>query len=236
MNMILRQSFGVRHCDVLYREFDSVEAVESEIAFARRCHLDLCSIAGHGLWPTAMRERGWYLYTMLREPLARCISHYQYQVNAMGKQVDFDDWIRNERFHDVQVTRLAGCRDLDAAKAVLAERFSFVGLVECFDTSIEALSLLAPYPLNTAYKRMNVARESVLKEAVLSSQSSRRLLESANRLDAELYRYVKEDLFPELLGRASSLSVRSPGFAGIRYLSNVIWRNVVYKPIYKVMR
>ena len=239
MNLILRQSFGLRHCDVKYRDVRDVSAVDDEITFARSCHFSLRSIAGHGLLPMGIHDSQIALYTLLREPVSRCVSHYQYQVERMGRRIAFKDWIRNKRYHDYQVTKIAGTRDLEKAKIILRERFFFVGLVERFDESIAALAALSPYPLDIRYRSKNVASREVISQSIRNDDGLRALIGQANSLDIALYEYAKTELYPHFLEMAAS---RERMFLPSKYrsrlclLGNKAWRNFVYKPLYALLR
>ena len=236
INLILRQSFGVRHCDVLYRNVCDEAVVAQEIAFVRWCHPGLMSIAGHGLLPRGIDDTDIHLYTFLRDPVARCISHYQYQVQVMGKQISFVDWLRIDKYQNMQTKKLVGAENPMEAKILLKDRFLFVGLVERFDESIQALAAVSPYPLNTVYKIKNVARDHVLRQQLLSEPRTRNLIEDANQADIEIYGYVKNELCPKLIKNSPAPRQSDQTSAPVRYWSNVAFRNIVYKPLHWLLR
>jgi hypothetical protein len=230
----LRQSFGVRHCDVFSPEVYDPADVEDEVAFVRRFHPGLRSIAGHVLVPSGFPDSSVHFYTFLREPLSRCLAHYQSDPRKAA--TPFADWIAQPRFRDFQVTKIAGSANLEGARAMLRERFFFVGLVEDFDRSYHALAALAPYPMNLDSAPRNFRSHYEQKYDILGNKVQRRLLEEANQLDSALYSWVRDELYPEFLNRAAEAPPRAaPRWKGLRAAANMAWRNLVYRPAWRAL-
>ena len=137
-------------------------------------------------------------YTFLREPLVRCASHYQYQVQQQGKTYSFDQWIVRDLKRNPETTRIAGpngtVRD---AIQILRSRFIFVGLVEHFDESLVIFRQRVDDPrLDIWYRRKRVAENDDIKNQLLSDPRTRSLLVEANQLDLELYEFAAKELYP----------------------------------------
>ena len=138
-------------------------------------------------------------YTMVREPISRFISHYQYHLERMDSSQSFEDFLRSPIQENVQTWLIAGEQDVDAAKQILETRFRAVGVLEWFRESMlivrEALELdglrFRQEP------RSNPASSLEMRErlGVLADMYADECLER-NRLDIELYRFVREEIFP----------------------------------------
>ena len=136
--------------------------------------------------------------TFLREPLVRCASHYQYQVQQQGKTYSFDEWIVRDLKRNPETTRIAGpngtVRD---AIQILRSRFIFVGLVEHFDESLVMFRQRVDDPrLEIRHRRKRVAENDDIKNQLLSDPRTRSLLVEANQLDLELYEFAAKELYP----------------------------------------
>ena len=85
--------------------------------------------------------------------------------------------------------------DLDAAIRVLSEKLLVVGLVERFDESLVLMRNKAGMKrFDIRYTRERVAEDNTIKRRILDDPASHKLLVEANRTDAELYRFVEEEL------------------------------------------
>ncbi|UCF33779.1 MAG: hypothetical protein JSV78_00415, partial [Phycisphaerales bacterium] len=139
VNHILARSFGLRHADVMAWRCRFADLRAADLRGFRRMIPGLVSIAGHIVKPfndlhlDCPSIRYW---TILREPLARCASHYQYQVNFLNIPHSFEEWIADPRFQNFQTRKLAGVPDADAAIGIIKDRFVLVGLLEHFHESL----------------------------------------------------------------------------------------------------
>ncbi len=199
---ILQQSFGGRHAVADTWRRPGADYISAEdLRLLRRWNGGVESISGHFVKPysdlDAECDRLDY-WTMVREPLARCASHYQYQVQKMAQSSSFEEWIHLPGSRNFMTRKLAGVEDLAAAKRILKERIRFVGLMEAFDESLLLWrAQFSAYPLDIGYRRRNVARDNHIKETLLQDEGARRELENANRLDCDLYSHVVEEIYPE---------------------------------------
>lgn len=175
-----------------------------------RGHVGL-GIAAHLPGPTTY-------FTVLRDPVERVISyyhfirrsphHYCYEL-VTSRQMSLHDFVSSgaDTLVDNGQTRLlanletgheipfGGCDAalLDEAKANLAQRMAVVGLTERFD---ETLLLLRHHFgwRHIYYARQNVSANRTRRHSL--SPDTLALIENANRLDTELYRFA-DRLFAE---------------------------------------
>lgn len=207
LNWILRRSFGIRHLDVepwrpfAGKRYYAVTYSAEDHRYVRRLFPWIASIAGHHVKPHSDLVRvcpDIRYITFVREPVARTASHYQGMVTKMGYRKSCEQWLEEERFHDVQTKHIAGRPDVEEAIRVLRERCVLVGLQERFDESLVLLRERAQNPsLDVRYQPENVAPTTSIARDLVQNARTRELLASVNQLDTELYRRVREELFPE---------------------------------------
>ena len=201
LKFILRNSTYFRHCDLqtpvrhgIFRD-DDFRFMKKVFPFGLR------SIAGHSLvHPTANLSAPIQYFTFVREPLARCLSHYQQLKRGrqrIGRDLSFQEFLEIDHGRDHQVYHIAGEYQLEKAKEELS-RYLFVGLTECFAESMLVLQRLAPYPLNLEFQRRHVTKDHSARREVLENPATRRLLEEGNQLDLKLYEWVRDTLYPAL--------------------------------------
>jgi hypothetical protein len=242
---ILRNSTWLRHCDLPTPRRDAV-AEPADIAFARKVFFfGLNSITGHSLRPWVEGLPGSIDYfSMLRDPQKRCLSHYQHVKRASrrkGSDITFEQFMDNERYRDRQVRHIAGVPDAEKAKKIIQERFFFVGLLERFDESMHILQELLPFPIPLAYQPRHVAKDNRAKQEVLDNPASRELLERGNRLDQELYEFVRDELYPAYRTKAGITAEAHPaplkpsGYP-LRYRVTRFYNQAIYRSLNKLHR
>lgn len=199
---ILENNFIIRHCNVkpLTKEDAGVFSSKS-MKILYHINPFVRSIAGHSVKPFSDLVNivpDIKYITILREPFARYISHYQYQVERMRSTFSFEDFLTAEFTHNFQTRKIAGSADIEKAKDTLKKIF-FVGIIEEFDQSIIILQKkLFPEKFRTLYQPKNLARKrDISKSIFIQMDKYRSKIESRNLLDLELYDYVKNDLFAE---------------------------------------
>ena len=169
-------------------------------------------VLGHGVHPLLDHcDPGMVAVTMLREPVARIVSHY-YFVKAtpghylhdrvMREQMSLREYaasgISNELRNDM-VCRFLGVTpdeaeadpegSVDAAWNVLQERYDVVGVLERLAPAMEAIRAAAGLSDRWKDRRINRTKGRVPIEKV--SAEDRRVIEAHNALDIELYRRVE---------------------------------------------
>ena len=199
---ILRSSFGPGHCEAepWHAEWKGAPFSTHDLLRLRKLYPRLASIAGHritGYVDLAENGTQFRYFTFMRDPLKTCASRFQYNVQYRGKKnLVFDEWIQREWTRNHQTKMIAGRADVAEAIRILEAKHIFVGLTERFDESMVLLKALVSNDLNISYKPVNVSRKSTLAESLLSNASTRQMLVEANQVDLELYKYVRQDLYP----------------------------------------
>jgi hypothetical protein len=200
-NFILENNFGFRNCHT--NQTNRSTFTQADLDFARKCYPPLRSLVGHNLVdPMQLTVPDPFYMTILREPVARVISHYQYSAQRGHNNKTFEETLRaSENLENLQVKLIAGGRDLDKAKRFL-ERCAFVGLTEKFDLSLRVLERLSPWKLKLDYKRRVVAETNTLKDALKRDARMLELAREYNKLDLELYQFAVDEIFPRLCQKA----------------------------------
>lgn len=241
---MLQRHFGLRHMAVHHRS-QVGPYTKSDLEFDLGVHRLTRSISGHtlcpfvdfGRWENQLR---WY--TFVRDPTDRLLSHYQHQFHRTGGRykVPFEEWLRSYRRGNWMVRMIAGREDLQAAKTIIDRKGVFVGMLERFDESLVLLRLHLGIPgLCVDYgEPKNPGGRQARSTVRNNMEAHREAIAATNRLDEELYKYVRENIWPaqvERLGRDSESAfdrAASPGAgAHARRLTYRIYRNLVYKPI-----
>lgn len=246
---ILRSTFGIRHCDAepWHAQRTPIPFSPQDLRRLRRLYPRLESIRGHRVTAYAGLEDACpniRYFTLLRDPLKRCASYYQYVTQLHGNTLPFEDWIQTEFPRDMETKRLVGTDDPDAAIRMIQEKDIFVGLVERFDESLLLLKSLVAQDLNISYERMNVARDNAIARDLLASENTRQMLVEANQADLALYAYVQQELYPsyrreygDRLDQDVASYQRDRGRFNRRNIAvNRAYRNLVYKPALKLYR
>lgn len=248
INHLLRRSFGIRHFDIEPRNARDDFVSKADLQALTSYFPFIQSIAGHKIKPYSdlASDKEFKFYTFLREPLQRCASQYQYQVQVMDKQLSFDQWINLDRYHNFQTKKIAGQANVDQAFNILNEKVFFVGLLEKFDESLLLMKrMFQPKKIDIRYTQKNVARDDSIKNSIFKNSRKRKMLERANELDVELYEYVKNSIFEAQVNsykgdlendiRLFKNNPYPPTFS-LSYTANVCLRNIVYKPLWRSIK
>jgi hypothetical protein len=241
VKFVLRNSFGIRHCD--FRAMGGSKRLHpGDLALARRVHPGLRSISGHSLIHPTQLLAGVEFFTYLRDPVSRVASAYAHHVRgSRGKRrgeptLSLEAFVAADRPGGFQVFQVCGGPDVAAAKRILEERFFFVGLTERFDESLAGIASLSPIPLDTRYRRKNVAPAGdPVKRQVTTDPGMRAVVEKANAADRELYEWVVADLYPRRLAEARARAGERFGAAGETEVGNGrvllcrAWNNAVFR-------
>lgn len=240
---LLRRELGVTHCDVKRWRHNAPFFDADDLHRLLWVYPRLRSIAGHSIKPYSDLETAFpdiRYYTFLRDPIRRAVSQFQHRTHLGTIDMPFEDWIRDPKYHDWQVSSLAGVPDLDRALHML-DKMSFVGLQERFHESLLLMQrALGLADVDLSPVRVNAAKDNSIRDEILSNERNLELLHEANRLDLELYRHAREVIYPR---QQAALSPGHPPAAAApsasrtvrrysrRYCSNVAYRTLVYKPI-----
>ena len=251
VDMILRQSFGARHCRVRHgrRRAASPVIAADELRRCRWVYWRMASVSGHGIVPHSNLDAIYpniRYFTFLRDPLARTASDYQFRVVRGGMKQSFDQWIQTDAARNQQTKKIAGVADADAAIEMLQRRVGFVGLVERFNQSLVLWrKWCGDPPLDIRYESKNVTSDSSIKKQLLSNPTTRQRLAEVNVEDIRLYDFAVKSLFPNQIrqyGGAFEHDVQRFETANHplpvlpRQLFSMLLREVVYKPLAPLLR
>lgn len=201
---ILRSSYGARHCDVepWRGPWTDPPFSTSDLQRVRRLYPRLTSIAGHRVSGYIdLEEPGteFRYLTFLREPVALCASRFQYRIDHRKRtDLSFDAWIQKDWVRNAQTQRIGGTVHATDAVSTITRKEMFVGLTEAFDESVVLLQALRAPDLDIRYAPVNVAKGSRIARDLLDDPRTRAMIVEANQADLELYRHVREELFPAM--------------------------------------
>jgi len=245
---ILENNYVYRHCRVapLKKEHNGVFQF-NDLRLLLKLNPFICALAGHSIVPYSdLSSHGTKIryVTILRDPVKRYISHYQYWVQALKKHISFEEFLSLEDINNFQIKKIAGTEDLAVAKSMLQEKIFLAGIVEEFEEFLIVLkNKLAPDPFDIAYERRNVAKTNMLRNHIYDrfEEYEQKILQN-NHLDMQLYEYVKDELFiaekERYLGSNRDLSFDSTStFKKIRrYIIGKLYRNLYIGPLVNLIR
>jgi len=255
---VLSYRYGRAHCDTADWQLPSPDSgklagwVQREMRIHRHCQ----SVGGHSVRPWIGLEQFGYRfrwYAMVREPVERLISHYlfAYETNEQPKPA-FEEWLENLAKYNVQTRFICGEQDAEKAKAIIREQFVSVGLQDCFRQSVEHLAVKEGWPYlavpdgkrNTADRRNRdsaaARRREEVREKVAQLEPQ---VDQTVQEDRELYRWVREELWPEQ--EAELVDARNRGLVEIgpprdedqrRRKDHLRFRRRVFKPLVATQR
>lgn len=250
LHSLLRRYYGINYLIISSskgKRYTTYESLKSVL------HMfpNLKSIGGHGMqhWINYKElESRLRWYTFLRWPVDRVISHYQHQTLNKTHQRTFEDFLKNTPYHNWSVRMIAGEENLDKAKQILDEKFSFVGLTERFNESLVIMgTILQMDGFDPRYKsKVNVAKTNTiasdLKKNLLAYND---LILASNSLDIELYKYVESKIFPMQIDAYGGKEKLDKDLAAFTFpfkpslshqfntFSNFLFRNTIVKPCIK---
>ncbi|MBZ0265889.1 sulfotransferase family 2 domain-containing protein [bacterium] len=135
-------------------------------------------------------------FTFLRDPIKRYRSQYEHRIYTDGLSWTSDKFMSTESYNNFMTYRLTGGQNLERAKEILDEKFSFAGMMEKYDESLLILRHLLKKPsMRLVYEKRNITKRK--KEHVYDWDIDR--AKENNRLDLELYDHAKKNLFDPLI-------------------------------------
>ena len=199
LSAALKAAFGGRYCLVTSRDPWGPHLSAAEVRSMRTVYPNLEVLMGHDVRPTGDLHEAWpdlSYATFVRDPVVRCASHYQYDVQRGRVDLPFEEWITHDVSPNRQVRHLAGAHATGAdAVRLLEERVDFVGVTEHFDASLVMMAAFYGFS-RLAYVRKWSAPNDDIKRRLLDDPKTRALLEEANREDMVLYRHVLDEVLP----------------------------------------
>ena len=173
--------------------------------------LTIAGIGGHRLgaflnYEEVLTKDIFYL-TFLREPIARYMSHMNWQKNIMNINWSPASFTAETYFNNFQCYRISGERSFISAKQVISKKFGFVGLMEEYDPSLVILSYLLGLDMSAfQYSKANQKKYGIkeFKFEKLSDELQSHIIEN-NHEDIKLYYYLKDELFPDFKNSIDNL-------------------------------
>ena len=244
---VLRRVFFLRFAAVRpLRITPDCNFSSADLQTYRRLNPRLACIAGHALVPfnsLQSPDRRILFVTQIREPVARVRSQFKFWRQRMGKGMSARQFLDHPTVSNFQVRKLAGSDDLELAKSHIRSKFLVAGPTEDFDRFLVLLSNALDRPASDfRYARKNLASD---REPVDIPDFFDEIARQKNSLDEQLYHWIKDDYFPELinsyrgdfdadltsLGRAN----RKHG-AGLGPAMDSVYRNGYLKPVTGLIR
>ena len=235
---LIRSANGLRHVDVIQRSRQGLyQYGYNELRSDMKLMPWAVSLAGHCIQPWQSYhefDERMFWFVMLREPVARFISQYAYQVSRYNLKEDFFQWKKKYRQDNAQVVHLAGEPDLQAAKEILRDKIDLIGFVDSIDDSVNFLNkrLGISSVQNNNIKKKNQSPNHLRKNIIDNYHIYSEAINECNALDFQLYDYAKDIYEKKLFDAYASLSPLkevSGATAVINKYTNIAFRNIVYK-------
>ncbi|MDA1194544.1 MAG: sulfotransferase family 2 domain-containing protein [Planctomycetota bacterium] len=203
------------------------------------------AIGGHGMRPFidyGELGKAFRWITILRDPVARLISHYVYDLENGRAGDSFEAWLQGD-IANYQVRWIAGEPDLELAKSLLDTKFVFVGFQEQFRESLVLMNHVAfdDRLRIQSERRVNATRSTDIKARVEQDvREHSELVDLACGLDRQLYALAQakfwepqvaalgSEVLAERLRAAFDSSDADHGKT--RRMIHELHRNVIYKP------
>jgi hypothetical protein len=195
---ILRRSCGIRFMEVRPLSKNPFQAVSyKDLSKFLVMNPFLKVIGGHSIKPFSLSDSASYLQigfmTLLRDPVYRYVSHYNFLCKYLNKNIPFEKFLRWEAIHNFQTKKIAGSNSYDEAKKIIMERFLIIGTVERFDEFLLFLNKrLFNDEYNFIYKKMNISSNKKRIRKIVNTYKSE--IQKRNECDIELYRFVSDNL------------------------------------------
>lgn len=236
LNFVLRNSFGLQHCDVLSINKDVDYFDSKELSKLYKLFPNLKSICGHKVKPYSDLknniDKDIFYFTFLRDPVQRMISHYQFLVTHFPKFAPpFPEWIQDVDQHNLMTKKIAGSDSVEKAKEILNKEVGFVGIFEEYNLSMQMLDFYMPYDLNMHSVRKNNPKDNAARKSIVNNPKWLEMVIECNKNDAELYHYAKEEIFPkqkEVYESAQPITHHTSESDWL-YKKNRLHRNTIYK-------
>lgn len=241
LKFILRNSHTIHHCETIKTK--KTPFTQRDLDFAKRIFPGIKSMTGHNLVePTKhLKDKNLLFVTLLRDPVKRCASYYQDAVLRGNIKTPFTEWIKNEKFHNMQVKRIAGEPDPGKAFDLLNQKYALTGLTEQFDEFLKLLDIISPCSLDLKYEKRIVAKKNNVKQKLLNDDESMHLLTRYNEKDIILYEKARDELYPMYLKKyAHELTkYKNEQFEQIEisyfnHSMSIKYNKFIYRPIIKI--
>ncbi len=247
VNYLLKGNFGHHLLAAKHRKgADRVAYRYKDLKNDLKLYPNVKCIVGHCMKPFIDfkdYEHHFKWFTILRNPQARFISHYIHQqANPDGQyNMDIISWAEKFNRGNWMVKMIAGEEDVEAAKQILKEKFSFIGFTEHLYESLALLKQkldLDDFQIVRTTPKMK-SKDANLKKALYDQiDRYKEFIQEINALDFELYDHFYAlfkknaiDPFDTVPSLDSPLKLHFQK----NILSYKIKNNLLYKPSVKLL-
>ncbi len=211
-----------------------------DLKVVRRLNPWIRCVAGHAVVPHAGLQDAPDLkfISLLRDPVKRAASQYRFWVQRMGSSMTPEEYLEHPASSNLQVRKIAGSDDVDAARRIVEKHFLLIGMVEQFDEFMVLLASRLGMPAERfAYAPKNLAAS---RGPLALPDGFEAALEERNRSDIELYRWVGSEVLPRMRDQAGidldeatdafRGACEAAGTGGLREWLDLAYRNAYMKP------
>lgn len=244
---ILRRNFFMRYVDVRPLLPNS-QSIFNSVDLKKYLKINpfIECIGGHSVVPFGGLEdvcSDIKYFTVLRDPVKRYLSQYEYTVHSMGRKITFEQFLDSKPWCDLQTTKIAGLADAQKAIEILNNKFFVVGVVDQFDLFLATLrQAVTTKSLDISYEEKNIGVTG--KRGRLYEEYKDRILEN-NSQDILLYEYCKNVLVPEQTRRffgdvgfelSQPINIGTSTLSKFKSYSDYLTRKFYYEPITGAIR
>jgi hypothetical protein len=156
-------------------------------------------VGGHpvALW-SGFEELGPVQYfALVRDPLKRGASHFQYNLKDHSQRPrHWDEWVNYEIHHNHQVKMFSPVGQADDAIERIIAHEAFIGLTEKFNESLLMLKRLVAPELNISYLRTNIASANKVAESILADPRACEAMARIYSEETKLVTWVQQEWYP----------------------------------------
>ena len=207
----------------------------------RLCPWTKC-VGGHPvtLWSGFESVTPTRYFSMIREPLARGASHFQYNLQDITVAPrQWEAWVDWPVHHNHQTKMFSPTGKADDAIARIRAQDVFVGLTESFDESLVLLEKLILPGLNPSYRRTNTASDNTQAREVLADPGKVGTMREMYAEDLLLHEFIQREHYPmfrKMYGKTLEADVdtfrknRQSGFNKWKYWQSRLNYHLLLRP------
>lgn len=206
------------------------------------------SIGGHNIVGyehyTAPENSEFLYFTLLRDPIERYISHFEYQNRIMNRDFSLEAFLEDDRFSNIMCKKLSKTGTYINALEQIQEKNIVIGLTEFMDNFLaklkaEIYSKDNNFSLNTSYVTMNINTKKPIDKSYREALPNHILQEviDRNQEDIKLYDHFEasQNQHLELFDNTHGEKRKQTKFSLNEILSKIYLRCVV-RPLERRVR
>ena len=206
------------------------------------------SIGGHNIVGyenyTAPENSEFLYFTLLRDPIERYMSHFEYQNRIMNRDYSLEAFLEDDRFSNIMCKKLSAKGTCSNALEQIQEKNIVIGLTEFMDNFLaklkaEIYSKDNNFSLNTSYVTKNINTKKPIDRSyweALPDYILQKVIER-NQEDIKLYDHfeARQNQHLELFDNTHSEKRKQTNFRRNEILSKIYLRCVV-RPLERRIR